>query len=138
MATETAPPGRRPQYRNIHVTDLFGYRLPAAGTVSILHRISGALLFLLLPLLLWLFELSLMSELSFQRLVDFAAAIPAKVLLLVVIWATLHHLVAGIRYLVLDLHVGIGKVPAHRSALTVYAVSLALTLAAGLRLFGVI
>lgn len=127
----------RPQFRNIHVSQIVSYSLPPAGMVSILHRISGAALFLFLPLLLWLFDLSLISELSFVRLAEFTAQWWVKIILLGLIWAFLHHLVAGIRYLVLDLHVGLDKGPSRSSAITVFAISLPLTLLAALRLFGV-
>lgn len=131
---------RRPrrEFRNIHVTQIVGYRLPAAGIVSILHRISGALLFLLLPLLLWLFDLSLTSELSFDRLRAIASNWFVKLVLLGLIWAFVHHLVAGIRYLLLDLDIGVDLAPARSSALAVFAVSIPLTVLAGLRLYGVI
>ncbi len=129
---------RRPEIRNIHITQIIGYRLPPAGIVSILHRISGAALFLFLPLLLWLFDQSLISELSFARLVEFAGQWWVKLILVGLIWAFLHHLVAGIRYLLLDLHLGLDPGTARASALAVFAVSLPLAAAAGLRLFGVI
>ena len=57
----------RPVYRNIHISQILTYRLPLAGVVSILHRISGALLFLLLPFVVWLLDNSLTSEISFDR-----------------------------------------------------------------------
>jgi succinate dehydrogenase / fumarate reductase, cytochrome b subunit len=128
---------KRPQFRNIHVSQIVSYSLPPAGMVSILHRISGAALFLFLPLLLWLFDLSLISELSFARLTEIAGQWWMKLILLGLAWAFLHHLVAGIRYLVLDLHIGLDKGPSRSSALAVFAVSIPLTLIAGLRLFGV-
>ncbi|MFN9505314.1 MAG: succinate dehydrogenase, cytochrome b556 subunit, partial [Rubrivivax sp.] len=62
---DTAKP--RPQFRNIHVSQIVAYRLPPAGIVSILHRISGAVLFLLLPFIIWLFDVSVSSEASFER-----------------------------------------------------------------------
>ncbi len=127
----------RPEFRNIHVSQIVAYRLPLAGIVSILHRISGALLFLALPLLLWLFELSIMSEISFEKLKALASAWPAKIVLLGLIWGFLHHLVAGLRYLVLDLHIGIDKAAAANSARLVLGVSLALTALCALKLFGV-
>ena len=127
----------RPQFRNIHVSQIVTYRLPPAGIVSILHRISGAALFLFLPLLLWLFDLSLISEMSFARLRDVAGQWWVKIILFGLIWAFLHHLVAGIRYLVLDLHVGLDKGPSRSSAIMVFAISLSLAALAGLRLFGV-
>ncbi len=127
----------RPQIRNIHVTQILQYKLPPPGMVSILHRVSGALLFLALPLLLWLFDLSLMSELSFARLVEVASHWFGKLVLLVLIWAFLHHLIAGIRYLLLDLHVGVEKSAARTSALAVFWISLPLTVLVALKLFGV-
>ncbi len=131
------PSAKRPEFRNIHVTQILGYRLPAAGMVSILHRISGALMFVLLAVVIWLLQLSLASELSFARLRDVAAQWWAKLLFLVLVWAVLHHLVAGIRYLLLDLHIGVDKAASAKSALAVFAVSLPLTLLAALRIFGV-
>ena len=101
---------KRPVYRNIHVTQILGYRLPVAGIVSILHRISGALMFLIgLPLILWLFQESLISELGFERFRTAVANPLVKVVLLGMIWAFCHHLVAGVRYLLLDNHVGLEK-----------------------------
>lgn len=128
----------RPEFRNIHVTDIAGYRLPLAGRVSILHRVSGVLLFLALPLvLLPLFELSLTSELSFDNFREVAGQWWVKVVLLALLWGYLHHFCAGIRYLLLDLHIGIQKDASRQSALTVLAISLALTVVLGLKLFGV-
>lgn len=138
MTTVPDPARKRREFRNIHVTQIVRYRLPAPGIASILHRVSGALLFLLLPLLVWLFDLSVSSEASFARLNDLVSHGFVKLVLLAVLWAFLHHLVAGVRYLLLDLHVGFDKTAATRSARAVLAVSLALTLLAGLRLFGVI
>ena len=127
----------RPQIRNIHVTQILQYKLPPPGMVSILHRVSGALLFFALPLILWLFDLSLMSELSFARLVEVGSHWFVKLVLLVLIWAFLHHLVAGIRYLLLDLHLGVEKSAARTSALAVFWISLPLTVLVALKLFGV-
>jgi succinate dehydrogenase / fumarate reductase cytochrome b subunit len=137
MSSPSAAGKPRPEFRNIHVTQILQYRLPPPGMVSIMHRASGALLFLSLPLLLWLFDLSLTSELSFARLVHFTSGWLAKLILLVLIWGFLHHLVAGIRYLLLDLHWGVERAAARTSALAVYWISLPLTILAGLRLFGV-
>jgi succinate dehydrogenase / fumarate reductase cytochrome b subunit len=127
----------RPQIRNIHVTQILQYKLPPPGMVSILHRVSGAVLFLALPLILWLFDLSLMSELSFARLAEVGSHWFIKLVLLVLIWAFLHHLIAGIRYLLLDLHLGVEKSAARTSALAVFWISLPLTLLVALKLFGV-
>jgi succinate dehydrogenase / fumarate reductase, cytochrome b subunit len=129
---------KRPEFRNIHISQIVFYRMPPPALVSIMHRVSGALLFLALPLLLWLFELSLTSEITYERLVGFVAHPLSKLVLLALIWSLLHHLVAGIRYLILDLHIGLDLGSARASALAVYAVSLPLTLIAALFLFGVI
>jgi succinate dehydrogenase / fumarate reductase cytochrome b subunit len=133
----TLQDSKRPEFRNIHVTQIVGYRLPAPGMVSIMHRVSGALMFLLLALVIWLLQLSLASELSFMRLKEFAGQWWVKLILVALVWALLHHLVAGVRYLLLDLHVGIEKAASVKSALTVFAVSLPLALLAALRIFGV-
>jgi len=128
---------KRPEFKNIHVTQILSYRLPAGGFASFLHRFSGALMFLALPLLLWLFDLSLISELSYARLTELFANWLVKVVLLGLSWALLHHLVTGIRHLLLDLHIGIEKEAAARSALVIHFISLPLTLVAALKLFGV-
>ena len=128
---------KRPEFRNIHVTQILRYRLPAGGFASILHRVSGALMFLALPLLLWLFDLSLISEDSFGRMASMLSNWFARLLLLGLAWALLHHLVTGIRHLLLDLHIGIDKEAAARSAIVVHMITLPLTLLAGLKLFGV-
>jgi succinate dehydrogenase / fumarate reductase cytochrome b subunit len=126
----------RPEFRNIHVSQILQYKLPPPGMVSILHRVSGAALFLALPFILWLFDLSLTSELSFERLVEFGSHWLVKLVLLGLIWAFLHHLVAGIRYLLLDLHMGVEKLAARTSALVVFWISVPLTLLVALKLFG--
>jgi len=133
----TTPNQKRPEFRNIHVTQIVGYRLPAPGMVSILHRISGAVMFLFLLFVIWLLQLSLTSELSFLRLRELASQWWVKLVLVALVWALVHHLVAGFRYLLLDLHVGVDKAASVRSALTVFAISLPLTLLAALRIFGV-
>ena len=128
----------RPQYRNISVPQILGYHLPLAGKASIMHRISGALLFLCIPLvLLPLFALSVGSPESFASIQAWVSNPLCKLVLLVLIWGYLHHFCAGIRYLVLDLHIGNDKHTAQKSAGVVFGVSLALTLVFGLKLFGV-
>jgi succinate dehydrogenase / fumarate reductase cytochrome b subunit len=128
----------RPQYSNIHVTQLINYRLPLAGVVSILHRISGFLMFALLPVALYLFEKSLLSEDSYAYYKGIISTPLAKLVLLALIWAYMQHFCAGVRHLFMDVHMGIDKDSARRSAATVLVVSLALTALAGLKLFGVL
>jgi succinate dehydrogenase / fumarate reductase cytochrome b subunit len=126
----------RAQIRNIGIGDLRNYRLPVPGVVSILHRLSGVLLFLSLPLLLWLLDLSLSSERSFERYQEFFHGVLARMLLLALGWALLHHVCAGVRYLLLDLHLGTDKQAARSSSWAVFAVSLAITLLFAGYLFG--
>jgi len=126
------------QFRNVDILQLKNYRLPLAAKSSILHRVSGALLFLSLPLvLLPLFQLSLASQESFASIAAWLSNPACKLVILALIWGYLHHFCAGIRYLILDLHIGMDKVTAGKSAGAVFGVSLALTLVFALKLFGV-
>ena len=128
----------RPEFRNIHaMKDLPNYRLPPAGWVSILHRVSGAGLFLLLPFLLYLFELSVRSEISFDYFRGIISHTLVKVILLGLIWAYMQHFCAGVRHLFMDVHLAIEKDSSRNSAIAVLTVSLLLTAIAGLKLFGV-
>lgn len=128
----------RPQFRNLGVSQLLSYRLPPAAKTSILHRISGALLFFCLPLvILPLFALSVTSPESFAAIQGWVAHPLMKLILLVLIWGYMHHFCAGIRYLTLDLHIGNDRESSQRSGAIVLGVSLALTLVFGLKLFGV-
>jgi succinate dehydrogenase / fumarate reductase cytochrome b subunit len=116
----------RPKYLN-----LLQIRLPVPGLVSILHRMSGAVLFLLLPLLLVLFELSLESAQTFARFKVVFSHWAIKLIVIGVVWAYLHHLCAGIRHLALDLDYGTELAAARASSWAVLAISAVLTLAAG-------
>ncbi|MDR5856986.1 succinate dehydrogenase, cytochrome b556 subunit [Caballeronia sp. LZ062] len=126
----------RPEYRNIGLGQIAKYRLPWAGKVSILHRISGLLLFIALPFLLYLLDQSLTSEISFDSFKGFLAHPIVKIITLVLSWAYLHHFCAGIRFLVLDMHVAVNKEGGRQTAIAVLVVSLVLTLAVALKLFG--
>jgi len=122
---------QRPVYLN-----LVRIRLPLPGIVSILHRLSGAALFLLgLPLLLVGVERSLASPEAFDAFRSALSTPLAKIVLIGLIWAYLHHFCAGIRFLLLDIHQGIELKPARRSSVVVLVVSLALTLLIGVRLW---
>ena len=126
----------RPVYKNIGLAQLVKYRLPWAGKVSILHRISGAVLFLLLPFILYLLDQSLASELSYQKFQALTGHVLIKIICLGLIWCFLHHFCAGIRYLLLDLEIGVEKSESNRSAIIVLIVGIALTAAVCLILFG--
>ena len=130
----------RPEYRNVSVPQLMVYllRMPLGGKASILHRASGALLFLCLPLVIVpLFGQSVTSPETFAGLAQWVSHPLFKLVLLALIWGYLHHFCAGIRYLALDLHMGNDKHTAQKTAGAVFVVSLALTGVLGLKLFGV-
>ena len=140
--TETAR--QRPEFRNINaISDLPTYRLPAAGWVSILHRVSGALMFLLMPFIIWMFDNSITSEISFA---SFAAAfnvgigfIPGwfvKLVALAIIWAYLHHFIAGMRHLWMDINHAVSKEFGRSSAIFTLGLGSLLTLVLALKLFG--
>lgn len=126
----------RRQFRNIHITQILTYRLPAAGIISILHRISGFLMFLLLPFTLYLLDESLRSEVSFDYFKGFISHWFVKLVILALSWAYLHHFVAGIRHLFMDNHFSLDKAGSRRSALVVFAISLPLTALVAWKLFG--
>lgn len=133
----------RPVYTNIHVTQIVSYRLPAAGWVSILHRVSGLLLFVLLPFVIWMFDSSLSSEISYDGFTNVFAAgvagIPAwfvKLVVLGLLWAYLHHFIAGVRHLWMDATHSVSKAQGFSSAVVTLALSLALTVVLGAKLFG--
>ncbi|SMG61637.1 succinate dehydrogenase, cytochrome b556 subunit [Paraburkholderia susongensis] len=128
----------RPEFRNIGIGQILtAYRLPLAGRVSILHRVSGALLFVFLPFLLYLFDQSLTSELSFDVFKGFLSNIIVKLITLVLAWAFLFHFCAGIRHLVMDTnHDAVSKEKGKSTSVVVIVVSSLLTIAFAAKLFG--
>ena len=138
--TELAKP--RPEFRNINAfKDLPTYRLPAAGWVSILHRVSGVLMFVLLPLIIWIFDTSVSSEISAARLrmafATGATGIVLKLVGLALIWAYLHHFIAGVRHVWMDIsHKAVSKSWGGTSAKVTLVLSLVLTVILGAKLFG--
>jgi len=135
---------QRPEFRNINAfNDLPTYRLPPAGWVSILHRVSGALMFLLLPFIIWLFDKSVSSEISFAKFksaftvgIGFVPGIIVKLAALALIWAYLHHMIAGLRHLYMDMCHAVSKEFGKSSAIVTLVLSLGLTAALGAKLFG--
>jgi len=135
---------QRPVYRNINIlNDVRTYRLPIAGVVSILHRVSGLLMFLLLPFVVWMFDNSLTSEISFDAFTNaFVAGIGflpgwfIKLVALGLIWGYLHHFIAGVRHLWMDATHSVSKEFGRSSAVFTIAASLTLTLLLGAKLFG--
>ena len=120
----------RPKHLN-----LFQIKLPLPGVVSILHRISGAALFAMLPFLLYLLQGSLQSPETYVLFRDLISGVFVKLILLGLLWAFLHHFCAGIRYLVLDIHLGTALPSARASSYAVLAVSLVLTVILGVWLW---
>ena len=136
------PLKRQPVYRNIHDTDLTTYRLPPAGWVSILHRISGAAMFLLLPFTIWMFDASLTSEVSYEQFTTVfssgAAGLPGwfwKLVSFALIWAYLLHFSAGLRHLWMDATHEVGLAFGRTSALVVIVLSTVVAFALGVKLF---
>ena len=127
----------------MRLVDAVKYRLPLAGVVSILHRASGGLMFILLPFVIWLFDKSLSSEASYDQ---FTAAfvvglgvVPAfvvKLVVLALIWGYLHHFTAGVRHLWMDATHSVSKEQGRQSAVVTLVVSLVLTVLLGAKLFG--
>jgi len=116
----------RPKYLN-----LLQIKLPVPGLVSILHRVSGAVLFLFIPFLLVLLELTLESPASFLRFKAVLTHWAVKLLVIGLVWAYLHHLLAGIRHLALDLDYGTGLPAARSSSQAVLVTGIVLTVIFG-------
>ena len=123
-------PIARPVYLN-----LLRIHLPLTGWVSILHRLSGALLFVALPFGVWAFTVSLSDEAGFHRFADAVAHPLAKFVVVGLVWAFAHHLFAGLRHLALDVHRGTDLRTARQSSLAVILAAGLVTLAAAWRLF---
>lgn len=135
---------KRPEFRNLNLFgDIPTYRLPLAALVSILHRVSGLLMLILLPLIIWLFDKSLTSEISFGTFraafevgIGFVPAWLLKLVVLALIWSYLHHLFAGVRHLWLDVTHKTTKDFGRQSAVATLVFSIGLTLILGAKLFG--
>jgi succinate dehydrogenase / fumarate reductase cytochrome b subunit len=126
----------------MRLIDAFGYKLPPAGVVSILHRVSGCIMFVLLPFVIWLFDVSVTSEISYEQFTAIfragVAGIPGwcfKLVALALIWSYLHHFIAGVRHLYMDATHSVSKEFGRSSALATLGLSIVLTLALGFKLF---
>ena len=106
-------------------------RLPIPGIVSILHRISGVILFVMLPVLLYLLSGTLSRESAFETYRAIVSNPLVKLILIGVLWAYLHHLLAGVRFLLLDAHKGLELNTARNTAKLVFATALVLTVVLG-------
>ena len=126
----------------MRLIDATQYRLPPAAWVSILHRVSGVIMLALLPFIIWLLDLSLESDVSYQFLADVFVGglgfVPGwffKLVVLALIWSYLHHFIAGVRHLWMDATHSVSKEFGRSSAFVTLGLSLALTLALGIKLF---
>ncbi len=127
----------------MRLVEALQYKLPPAGWVSILHRLSGGLMFVLLPLIVWLLDVSLSSEISYERFsnafiagIGFVPAFVLKLIVLALIWAYLHHFIAGVRHLWMDATHMVSKQQGRISAIVTMAASGVLTVLLGAKLFG--
>lgn len=126
----------------MRLVDALAYRLPLAGWVSILHRASGLVMFILLPFIIWMFDTSVTSEISYSQFTSvfsagfwFVPGIVVKLVALILIWAYLHHLIAGLRHLWMDATHAVTLEFGRSSAVFTLVVSVVLTLALGAKLF---
>ena len=138
--SETLKP--RPTHRNIHISQIVKYRLPPAGIVSILHRVSGVGMFLLMPFIIWMFDTSVTSEISYSQFTSVFTGglgiLPGwlfKLIALGLTLAFLHHFIAGVRHLWMDMTHAVTKEFGHSSALATLGLSLLLTALLGSKLF---
>ena len=135
--TAKARPGE-----NMRLLDALAYRLPLAGLVSILHRASGIVMFLLMPFIIWMFDTSLTSEITYSQFtavfnggVGFVPGVVFKLIALALIWAYLHHFIAGLRHLWMDATHAVTLEFGRQSAVVTLAASVLLTLVLGVKLF---
>ncbi len=133
----------KPRPGTMRLVDAVKYRLPLAALVSILHRASGMLMFVLLPLIVWFFDTSLSSEISYERFssafvagIGFVPGWFIKLVSLALIWSYLHHFIAGLRHLWMDMTHRVSKEQGRSSAVVTLVASALLTVLLGAKLFG--
>lgn len=129
-AAPAKSPRPRPKYYDLNLANL-----PAPGLLSIFHRISGAALFLVIPLLLYILQQALQSDAGFAKWQGILSTPLCKLVLLGFVWSYLHHFFAGIRYLLLDVHVGVAKEPSQLSAKVVLVLGVLATVAVGVKIW---
>ncbi|WP_092401970.1 MULTISPECIES: succinate dehydrogenase, cytochrome b556 subunit [Candidatus Ichthyocystis] len=118
----------RKKFRNINIFDIVNYRLPIPGLVSILHRVSGAFLFILIPAILKFLEMTISSPISFESVTNFSNKTFVRVVIIVLFWSFVHHIFAGIRFLALDFHWCVEKSDARLTSALVFILAIILTL----------
>ena len=105
-------------HRPVHL-NLFRIRLPVAGVMSIIHRLTGVVMFLAIPLFVYLLDRSLISEAGFREAVELLHTPLGILALFGLMWSLMHHFLAGIRYLLIDLDMGVDRPTARVTALLV-------------------
>ena len=131
MSSPQPVPRQRPKYYDLNLL-----HLPMPGLVSIFHRITGVVMFLfLIPAVLFVLQCTLESEAGFNQWKSIFSQPIVKLIVLGFVWSYLHHLFAGIRYLLLDIHVGVELQPARTSARIVLALGLMATILVGVRIW---
>ena len=121
----------RPKYYDLNLLNL-----PLPALVSIFHRVTGMVMFLfMIPAMLFLLQGSLKSESGFNFWSNVLSWLPVKLVLLGFIWAFLHHFYAGLRYLMLDLHIGVTKEAARTSSIWVFILGAISTALFGARIW---
>jgi len=144
LSTSVRP--KRPEFRNLNAfKDLPSYRWPLASLVSGMHRASGLILFLMMPFIIWMFDTSVSSETSFARFtsvfsngVGFVPGVLMKLVALGLIWAYLHHFIAGLRHITMDIYHTVSKEQGRKTAVLTLVFSLSLTALFGAKLFGLL
>lgn len=114
--------------RPVHL-NVLKVRLPVGGVMSIVHRITGVLLFVAIPLMIYLLDHSLISEAGFNQVIVQVHSLPGMILLFGLMWSLSHHLLAGIRHLLIDVDLGVDKPTARITALVVLLLAPVLGLA---------
>jgi succinate dehydrogenase / fumarate reductase cytochrome b subunit len=117
-----------PDGRPIYL-DLARIKLPLPGIISIMHRIFGVVLSVSIPFLVYLFALSLRSLEGFQQSLDILGSAWLKPYYLLLLWGFVHHLLAGVRYLLIDIEIGVEKNASYKSATVVLWAGIVITLA---------
>ncbi|MEP7157141.1 MAG: succinate dehydrogenase, cytochrome b556 subunit [Betaproteobacteria bacterium] len=131
MSSVPRTPAARPKYYDLNLLNL-----PMPGLVSIFHRVTGVVLFLFaIPLVLFLLQSTLISESKFDFWRNIINLPVVKIVLLGFVWAYMHHFFAGIRYLLLDVHVATAKEPAQLSAKIVLVLGVVATILIGVRIW---
>jgi succinate dehydrogenase / fumarate reductase, cytochrome b subunit len=136
------PAMKKPRPGPMRLVDALQYRLPPAGIVSILHRISGVIMLAFLPLLIWMFDYSITSEVSYATFTSvfssgagFVPGFVFKLVVLLLIWSFLHHFIAGLRHVWMDITHSVSKEFGWQSAVFTLVLSISLTVVLGYKLF---